>query len=145
MPERRHVRGVLSWVVSDPSAQREEDVSFSDVVGLIAALAFVALVGFLAVPLVKLGRVLDAATDSVRGVTEHTLPVIDEAAAAIAGTNAQLSKVDAVTTAAAEIGQNASALTALVASTVGRPLIKLAAFSYGVRQALSGLVGKVRG
>jgi len=50
-----------------------------------------------------------------------------------------------VTTAAAEISQNVSALTALVASTVGRPLIKLAAFSYGVRQALSGLVDKVRG
>ena len=119
-------------------------MSFGDVVGLIAALAFVALVGFMAVPLVKLGRVLDAATKSVKEITEHTLPVIDETAATIAGTNAQLAKIDAVTTAAAEISQNASALTALVASTVGRPLIKLAAFSYGVRQALSGLVDKVR-
>ncbi len=120
-------------------------MSFSDVVGLIAALAFVALVAFLAVPLVKLGRVFDAATESVREVTEHTLPVIDEAAATMAGTNAQLAKVDTVTTAAAEISQNASALTALVASTVGRPLIKVAAFSYGVRRAMSGLVEKVRG
>ena len=58
-------------------------------------------------PLIKLGRVLDAATDSVRSVTEHTLPVIDEAAATMAGTSAQLSKVDTVTTAAAEISQNA--------------------------------------
>ena len=41
-------------------------MSFADVVGLIAALAFVALVGFMAVPLVKLGRVLDAATESVK-------------------------------------------------------------------------------
>jgi len=120
-------------------------VSFGDVVGLIAALAFVALVAFLAVPLIKLGRVLDAATDSVREVTQHTLPVIDEAAATIAGTNAQLAKVDTVTTAAAEISQNASALTALVASTVGRPLIAVAAFSYGVRRALSDLVAKVKG
>ena len=50
-------------------------MSFADVVGLIAALAFVALVGFMAVPLVKLGRVLDAATESVKEITEHTIPV----------------------------------------------------------------------
>lgn len=116
-----------------------------DVAGLIAAVAFVALVGFLALPLVKLGRVLDAATQSVKDVTEHTLPVIDETAATIAGTNAQLAKVDAVTTAAAEITQNASALTALVAATVGRPLIRVAAFSYGARTALAGFREKVTG
>lgn len=115
------------------------------IAGLLAALAFVALVAFLAVPLIKLGRTIDAATQSVKDVTEHTLPVIDEAAATIAGTNAQLAKVDAVTTAAAEISQNASALTALVASTIGRPLIAVAAFSYGVRRAMSDLVEKVRG
>ena len=116
-----------------------------DVAGLIAAIAFVALVAFLALPLVKLGKVLDAATQSVKDVTEHTLPVIDETAATIAGTNAQLAKVDTVTTAAAEISQNASSLTALVAATVGRPLIRLAAFSYGVRTAMAGFTDKVRG
>lgn len=115
------------------------------IAGLLAALVFAALVGFLAVPLLKLGRTIDAATQSVKDFTEHTLPVIDEAAATIAGTNAQLAKVDTVTTAAAEISQNASALTALVASTVGRPLIAVAAFSYGVRRAMSDLVAKVRG
>ncbi|GEN78839.1 DUF948 domain-containing protein [Actinotalea fermentans] len=120
-------------------------MSVGDVAGLIAAVAFGALVGFLALPLVKLGKVFDAATQSVKDVTEHTLPVIDETAATIAGTNAQLAKVDTVTTAAAEITQNASALTALVAATVGRPLIRLAAFSYGVRTALGGFAQKVTG
>lgn len=120
-------------------------MSVGDVAGLVAAIAFLALVGFLALPLVKLGKVFDAATESVKEVTEHTLPVIDETAATIAGANAQLAKVDAVTTAAAEITQNASALTALVAATVGRPLIRLAAFSYGVRKAMSGFTEKVTG
>lgn len=115
------------------------------IAGLLAALAFLGLVIFLAVPLVKLGRTFDAATQSLRDVTDHTLPVIDETAATIAGTNAQLAKVDAMTTAAAEISQNASALTALVASTVGRPLIRVAAFSYGVRQAVAGLRERARG
>ena len=116
----------------------------SAITGVIAALAFVGLVGFLAVPLVKLGRTFDAATQSVKQLTEHTVPVLDETAATVATTNAQLVKVDSVTTSAAEISQNVSALTALVAATVGGPLIKVAAFSYGVRQALSGLADKVR-
>lgn len=119
-------------------------MSLGDLADLIAAIAFVTLVVFLAMPLVKLGQVFDAARESVKDLTEHTLPVIDETATTIATTNAQLTKVDTVTTSAAEISQNISALTALVASTVGRPLIKVAAFSYGVRQALSGLVEKVR-
>ncbi|MDO8107805.1 DUF948 domain-containing protein [Isoptericola sp. b441] len=114
------------------------------IAGLIAAVVFAGLVGFLAVPLVKLGRTFDAATQSIRDVTEHTLPVIDEAAGTVAQTNVQLGKVDQVTTSAAEISQNVSALTALVSATVGGPLIKVAAFSYGVRRAMADLAAKVR-
>ena len=119
-------------------------MSLGDVAGLISAIAFVALVGFLALPLIKLGRVLDETRESVKKVTDHTVPVIDETATTVATTNAQLVKVDTMTTSAAEISQNVSALTALVAATVGGPLIKVAAFSYGVRQALEGLAEKVR-
>ncbi|KGM12932.1 DUF948 domain-containing protein [Cellulomonas bogoriensis] len=115
-----------------------------DIAGLIAAVAFVLLVGFLAMPLLKLARVFDEARASVKQITDHTVPVLDETAATVATTNAQLVKIDAMTTSAAEVSQNVSALTALVAATVGGPLIKLAAFSYGVRQALEGLTGKVR-
>ncbi|MBU4336359.1 MAG: DUF948 domain-containing protein [Actinobacteria bacterium] len=113
-------------------------MSGGDIAGLIAAVAFVLLVGVLAVPLVKLGRVLDEARVSVHDLTEHTLPVIDEAAALVASSNGQLEKVDQVTTAAAEVSQNVSALTALFAATVGRPMLKIAAFSAGVRRVLGG-------
>ncbi|WP_152191072.1 DUF948 domain-containing protein [Georgenia satyanarayanai] len=110
-------------------------MNIGDIAGIVAAVAFLALVAFLAVPLLKVGKVLDAATDSVREVTAHALPVVDEAAATIAASNAQLVKVDAVTTAATEVSQNVSALTTLVSATVGGPLIKVAAFSYAVRRA----------
>lgn len=119
-------------------------MSLGDVAGLIAALAFVLLVGFLAVPLWKLGRTFDAATQSVKDLTDHTVPVLDETATTVASANAQLVKVDTMTTSAAEISQNVSALTALVAATVGGPLIKVAAFSYGVRQALSDLTARFK-
>jgi uncharacterized protein YoxC len=107
-----------------------------DVAGLIAATAFLVLVVVLAVPLLKLGRVLDDTSRAVRELTDHTVPVLDEAATTVASSNAQLEKVDAVTTAAASVSENVSALTALVAATVGAPLIKVAAFSHGVRRAL---------
>ncbi|GAA1630406.1 DUF948 domain-containing protein [Georgenia ruanii] len=113
-------------------------MSVGDIAGLIAALAFVALVVVLAVPLVKLGRVLDEARGTVRELTTHTLPAIDEAAQTIREANGQLVKVDTITTSAARVTEDVSALTTLVAATVGGPLIKLSAFSYAVRSVLGG-------
>ena len=63
------------------------DITFGDIVGLIAALGFILLVGFLAIPLWKLGRVLDSTRESIEEITEHTLPVIDESAQTVAATN----------------------------------------------------------
>ncbi|CAN5190951.1 DUF948 domain-containing protein [soil metagenome] len=119
-------------------------MSVGDVAGLIAAIAFVLLVGFLALPLVKLGRVLDEARVSVKELTDHTVPVLDEAASAVASTNVQIERVDAITSAAAQVSENVSALTSLFAATVGAPMIKVAAFSYGVRRALAGLGATAR-
>lgn len=114
-----------------------------DIAALIAALAFVALVVFIAVPLIKLGKVFDAATQTLNEVTDHTLPILDESAQAVIAANEQLSKVDTVTTSAAEVSQNISALTGLYAATLGGPLIKVAAFSYGVRTAFGSAYAKV--
>ncbi|UJP39083.1 DUF948 domain-containing protein [Cellulomonas palmilytica] len=119
-------------------------MSVSDVAGLIAAIAFVLLVGLLAVPLLKLGRVLDETRDSVKELTDHTVPVLDEAAQLVASSNGQLDNVDKVTTAAAQVSQNVSALTALFAATVGGPMVKAAAFSYGVRRAFGGFAAGAR-
>lgn len=119
-------------------------MSVGDVAGLIAAIAFVLLVGFLALPLVKLGRVLDEARVSVKELTDHTVPVLDEAASAVASTNVQIERIDAITSSAAQVSENVSALTSLFAATVGSPMIKVAAFSYGARRALSGLGASAR-
>ncbi|WP_418276778.1 DUF948 domain-containing protein [Isoptericola jiangsuensis] len=112
-------------------------MSVGDVAGLVAAIAFVLLVGLLAVPLLKLGRTLDEASRSIRELTEHSVPILDEAAGTVAATNDQLVKVDTITTSAAQVSENVSALAGLYASTFGRPLVKVASFSYGVRQGLA--------
>lgn len=112
-------------------------MSVGDIAGLVAATAFVLLVGFLALPLIKLGKVLDETRDSVKEITAHTIPLLDESVTTVSQTNAQLEKVDTVTTAAAEVSENVSALTALFSATIGSPMIKLAAFTYSVRSAMS--------
>jgi uncharacterized protein YoxC len=119
-------------------------MSVGDVAGLIAAIAFVLLVGLCAVPLLKLGRVLDETRDSVRDLTDHTVPVLDETAAFVATSNVQLDRVDTVTTSAAQVSENVAALTSLFAATVGSPMIKVAAFSYGVRRSLAGVSSNLR-
>ena len=53
-------------------------------------------------------------------------------------TNEQLEKVDDITSNVSDASANVSALSSLVTSTVGQPLIKVASFSYGVRQAFRG-------
>jgi uncharacterized protein YoxC len=119
-------------------------VSVSDIAGLIAAVAFVALVGLLAVPLIKLGRTFDAATKSIQDVTEHTVPILDETAETVAGANQELGKVDTITTSAAQTAENVSALAGLYAATLGRPRVKVASFSYATRQAFGSAVAQLR-
>ena len=116
-----------------------------DIAGLIAAVAFVALVGLLAVPLVKLGKVFDTTTESIKDLTAHSVPILDESAQTVASANSQLVKVDTITTSAAEASQNVSALTGLYAAAFGAPVVKVAAFSYGVRKAFGQAASKVRG
>jgi len=117
-------------------------MSVGEIAGLIAAIVFAILVGLLAIPILKLGGVFETTRESIREITDHTLPVIDESAQTVALTNAQLEKVDTITTHAADVTENVSALTALFAATIGSPIVKIAAFTYGVRQAFSRRKGK---
>lgn len=50
----------------------------------------------------------------------------------------QIDRVDAIASDVQEVTSNASALSTTVASTFGGPLVKVAAFGYGVRRAIGG-------
>jgi uncharacterized protein YoxC len=117
-------------------------MSAGDVAGLIAAIAFVLLVGVLAYPILKLGRLVEDLRHTVQGVSEQTIPLLTEVTTTVSSTNAQLVRVDAITSNVQQISTNVSALTSLFAATLGSPLVKVAAFTYGVRQAMSGRSGR---
>jgi uncharacterized protein YoxC len=122
-------------------------MSVGDVAGLIAAVAFVALVALMAVPLLKLGRVLDETRTTIRGISDSTVPLIGEVTTTVGQANEQMEKIDTITTNAAQLTTNVTALTSLFAATLGGPVVRVAAFTYGVRQAVSGRrpgAGRVR-
>jgi hypothetical protein len=112
-------------------------LSGGEVAGLIVAVFWAVLVGFIAFVLVKLGRVVDEAGKLVSGVTDQTVPLIGEVTTSVVHVNAELDRVDAITANVQTVTGNISALTSVFAATLGSPVIKVAAFSYGVRRALS--------
>jgi uncharacterized protein YoxC len=108
------------------------------IAALVAACAFALLVLLLAIPLLKLGRMLDEATLAIRKTHEGTTPLLDEAQGTISQVNAQLLHVEGITKNVNSISSNAAAMSAVVSSTLGSPMIKAAAFTYGVRKTVQG-------
>ena len=113
-------------------------VSLGDIAGLIAALAFAYAVIRLGSVIGKAGKVLDEARIGVRGVSEQTVPLLSQVTDTVASTNEQIVRVDTITANVAAMSTNVNALTSLFAATLGSPVVKVAAFSYGVRSAMKG-------
>lgn len=113
-------------------------MSGGDIAGLIAAGVFAVLVALLAVPIVKLGKVFDEIRTTIKQIGDGTTPLIEEVTNTVATTNTQLNKVDGISNNVSDATANISALSSLIAATIGQPLIKVSAFSYGVRQAFAG-------
>jgi uncharacterized protein YoxC len=119
-------------------------ISIGDVAGVIAALAFAYLVLRLGGLIGKAGKVLDEARVGVRGVSEQTVPLLSQVTDTVASTNEQIVRLDTITANVASMSTNITALTSLFAATVGSPVVKVAAFTYGVRSAMSGAGGRKR-
>lgn len=111
-------------------------MSAGAVVGLVFAIFFAVGVIFLCFVLIRLAAVLRETTKLVAGITAETVPLLGEITATVLTTNQQLAKVDTITDNVSNISTNASALASTFSATVGGPMIKAAAFSYGVRSAL---------
>ncbi|MCX4979710.1 DUF948 domain-containing protein [Streptomyces sp. NBC_00572] len=107
-----------------------------EVAGILVAVFWAILVSFLAVVLVRLAQTLRATTKMVADVTEQAVPLLADASATVRSAQTQLDRVDAIASDVQEVTSNASALSSTVASTFGGPLVKVAAFGYGVRKAL---------
>jgi len=113
-------------------------VSIGDIAGVIAALAFAYLVLRLGSVIGKAGKVLDETRIGVRGLSEQTVPLLSQVTDTVASTNEQIVRLDTITANVSSMSTNVNALTSLFAATLGSPVVKVAAFSYGVRSAMNG-------
>lgn len=105
---------------------------------LILSFAAVLLTVFVCYVLVKLGGVLGSTEELIEGVTERTVPLLGEVTTTVVHVNHELERVDAITENVQTMSNNVAGLTTLFAATLGSPVVKVAAFSYGVRRAAKG-------
>jgi uncharacterized protein YoxC len=124
-------------------------VNGGEIAALIAAGAFAMLVLVLAVPLLRLRHTVDAATRAIKDMNDRTAPILGKADVTMENVNTalsqvhvsldsvnlQLQRVDAITGHAAHISANVANLAGVVTSAASSPLVKAAAFGYGVRKA----------
>ena len=122
-----------------------------EIAGLIAAGAFLMLVIVLAVPILKLGRTVDAATRAINDLTDRTGPLLTnvnetvenvnttlgQVQVSLDGVNLQLARVDTITEHAAHVTANVANLSTVVAAAAANPLVKVASFGYGLRKAVN--------
>ena len=113
-------------------------VSIGDIAGVIAALAFAYMVLRLGSVIGKAGKVLDETRIGVRGVSEQTVPLLSQVTDTVSSTNEQIVRLDTITANVSSMSTNINALTSLFAATLGSPVVKVAAFTYGVRSAMNG-------
>ncbi len=127
-------------------------MSVGEIAGLIAAIAAVVLVALCAVPLLKLGRVLEEVRLLVRDVGHNSVPILVELKGTVTEANNEIAKlalvtedVSKVSSHATVVSENAATMSSLFSATLGGPLVKTAAFSYGVRKAIKGSKAKKAG
>ncbi len=111
-------------------------MTVGEIAALVAAGAAVVLVVLLAIALRKLGRTLDEATIAIREARTSSVPLLNDADTAIKQVNTQLGRVDGITSGAEAVASNVSVLTSLFTATLGGPLVRTAAFSYGLSRAV---------
>jgi uncharacterized protein YoxC len=124
-------------------------VDGGEIAALIAAGAFLMLVLVLAVPILRLRRTVDAATQAIVDLNDRTGPLLGNVNNTIEnvntalgqvhltldGVNVQLAKLDTITGHASSVSANVANLATVVSAAAANPLVKVAAFSYGVRKA----------
>ncbi|GAA2445112.1 DUF948 domain-containing protein [Actinomadura vinacea] len=112
--------------------------------GLIVAVFWAVLVSFLALTLLKLARVLNEAGKVLSEIGDQAVPLMEDMTRTVRRANEQLGRTDVITKQVAGVTQNVSAVTTVMTSVVGGPLVKAAAFSYGVRKALGSRADEAR-
>lgn len=94
-------------------------MSGGEIAGIIAASAFLVIALAIAVPLVKLGRVMDESANAVREVTTEVVPTISEARQTLTTVNGVASSVEHIVATVTKATDSVAATVSSVSKTVG--------------------------
>lgn len=109
-----------------------------DLAIVILSAAALLLVMMLALPLIKLARLIDETTRSVQIFNNELEPMLAEAKTTLTEANKQLKRIDHITSDVEQVTENINSLVAVFTSSVGAPLSKL----MGVVQSFTSILGK---
>lgn len=104
-----------------------------EIAGLIAAIAFAILAGFMIYPLIRLGKLFDQIAQTVKDTGDHAIPALDESVTTVQQVNKSLEDVNKISEAASTTANNVGALTDLYGSFLGKPVIKIASAIYALK------------
>ncbi len=93
------------------------------------------LVIALCVLVAKAVGLLDEVVNSVRSVSDETLPILRGVNETVAGVNVELARVDTIVAGVQSITATTDQLVGVVHAAVSNPLIKVAAFAAGAARA----------
>jgi len=107
---------------------------------VIISAALLLLVLVLALPLIKLSRLIDETTRTVEIFNNEFEPMLGEAKVTLTEANKQLKRIDHITSDVEQVTENINSLVAVFTSSVGAPLSKL----MGVAKGFTSILGKRR-
>lgn len=114
-------------------------MSAGEVAAVIVAVCSVAAVALLAYATMSVTKTLGEVRDTAEALRREALPVIDDAARAVATANAELVRVDELVDSATSVTGTMDALSHLFYLAFSNPIIKLMAFSTGTAKAAKAL------
>jgi uncharacterized protein YoxC len=103
---------------------------------IVLASAVALLVLFIGVPLVKLGRLIDETSNTVKTFNKEFEPILTETKVTLAEANKQLKRIDQITEDVEQVTENINSLVAVFTASVGAPLTKLVGVLQGTFKAL---------
>ena len=119
-------------------------MTWGQAAALIAALAFVALVAFLAMVLAKVAAILSEVQMTLNDVRKETMPLLKEVRTTVVTLNVEMDRVDGIMAAAESAATSVSNVTKLVTAATANPIIKGMALLSGAGVSLRSLRRKHR-
>ena len=120
-------------------------MTWGQAAALIAALAFVALVAFLAVVLAKVAGILSEVQMTLNDVRRETMPLLKEVRTTVVTLNVEMDRVDGTMASAESAAASVSNVAKLVTAATANPIIKGIALLTGAGVSLRSLRRKRRG